>query len=268
MALVKCRECGNEVSTTAAACPNCGAAVKKKAGGCAGTALAVLVGVIVLVAVSRSCSSEPGPPTNVPGPAAASVTPEHRKAEVLNHVQVLSQAMKDMKVEAAGTSMDAMVIVIETFNAGATAIRDASTLELSADDRAKVIALRAGLVGRQLQTFPLMRKQIGPIMGRDLWEADVTAETFGARYATAQFVGGTFAAHHNIAVAEDKIYPLLMRLRFKRAQYKWIPSEEQYTYYKVDSPADGALAVVDAKGNATIVDDSKFRAVKRKADGT
>ena len=30
MALKKCRECGNEISTKAAACPNCGAPGKKQ----------------------------------------------------------------------------------------------------------------------------------------------------------------------------------------------------------------------------------------------
>ena len=30
MAMIKCSECGNEVSTTADSCPHCGAKVKKK----------------------------------------------------------------------------------------------------------------------------------------------------------------------------------------------------------------------------------------------
>ena len=30
MAMIKCSECGNEVSTTADSCPHCGANVKKK----------------------------------------------------------------------------------------------------------------------------------------------------------------------------------------------------------------------------------------------
>ena len=32
MALKKCKECGNEVSTKAASCPKCGAVLKKKTG--------------------------------------------------------------------------------------------------------------------------------------------------------------------------------------------------------------------------------------------
>ena len=52
MALKKCKECGNQVSTRADKCPNCGAPVKKKRQqikvGCLGTIIVlVLVGVIV-----------------------------------------------------------------------------------------------------------------------------------------------------------------------------------------------------------------------------
>ncbi len=43
MALVKCKECGNEMSTTAAACPKCGAKRKKPVG---------IVGVVVVAALA------------------------------------------------------------------------------------------------------------------------------------------------------------------------------------------------------------------------
>jgi hypothetical protein len=50
MALIKCKECGHEVSTQAVSCPNCGTVIKKKTG-CltylgAGFALIVGLGVI------------------------------------------------------------------------------------------------------------------------------------------------------------------------------------------------------------------------------
>src|SRR5262245_45797076 len=49
MALIKCKECGNEVSTKAETCPKCGARVARKPLGC-GSA----IGVIVLAAVILS----------------------------------------------------------------------------------------------------------------------------------------------------------------------------------------------------------------------
>lgn len=50
MALVKCRECGREISSDAKSCPNCGAKPKNKAAtGCAGV-LALFVFIIVIAA--------------------------------------------------------------------------------------------------------------------------------------------------------------------------------------------------------------------------
>lgn len=47
MALIKCKECGNEVSSKAEACPKCGAKVARKPVGCA-SGLVILVMLVVL----------------------------------------------------------------------------------------------------------------------------------------------------------------------------------------------------------------------------
>jgi hypothetical protein len=57
MALIKCKECGTEVSSKAVACPKCGAQVAKKSIGC-GTIIVVLVlGLIIIAAFSSIFSS-------------------------------------------------------------------------------------------------------------------------------------------------------------------------------------------------------------------
>ena len=48
MALIKCRECGKEVSTSAQNCPNCGAPVKKPGIGCGG-AILILFAVFFII---------------------------------------------------------------------------------------------------------------------------------------------------------------------------------------------------------------------------
>lgn len=47
MALIKCKECGNEVSTTAPTCQKCGAQVARKPIGC-GSAIVIVVVLLVL----------------------------------------------------------------------------------------------------------------------------------------------------------------------------------------------------------------------------
>jgi len=53
MALVKCKECGNEVSTTAKTCPKCGAKVGPKHYGCGALIVAFIVVVIMVKCISN-----------------------------------------------------------------------------------------------------------------------------------------------------------------------------------------------------------------------
>lgn len=74
MALKKCRECGNQVSTTASACPSCGAKVKKNVG-CGG-----LIAVFILcVAVVKCVSFAFNPPAKRSATIEAGISEETRK---------------------------------------------------------------------------------------------------------------------------------------------------------------------------------------------
>jgi hypothetical protein len=77
MALTKCHECGQDVSTQAKACPTCGAPVKKPSGARRGLFLLAVLGVLSLIGLTtrdRSTSDLPsGPPAQAP--AATSSTP-------------------------------------------------------------------------------------------------------------------------------------------------------------------------------------------------
>lgn len=54
MALIKCKECGEEVSNKAASCPKCGAPIKslRKGFGC-GTIVLVIIGLVILSSIFR-----------------------------------------------------------------------------------------------------------------------------------------------------------------------------------------------------------------------
>lgn len=73
MALIKCKECGTEVSSKAESCPKCGAKVKAKGMGC-GTLIALVffIGIIALAhspsknTGSSSISSSSSPPSPDP----------------------------------------------------------------------------------------------------------------------------------------------------------------------------------------------------------
>jgi hypothetical protein len=57
MALIKCKECGNEVSTKAEACPKCGAKLKQKAG--CGTILGVAILAVIIIGAFGSIFDSP-----------------------------------------------------------------------------------------------------------------------------------------------------------------------------------------------------------------
>jgi hypothetical protein len=75
MALVKCKECGTEISSKAATCPKCGVTVKRRTG----CFTATLAGVLALggVAVVAGLFVDPEP-KSVEAPAEQ--TPEEKKA--------------------------------------------------------------------------------------------------------------------------------------------------------------------------------------------
>lgn len=74
MALIKCKECGNEVSTTAKACPKCGAKVKKPTS----TLTWVFVAVLSLGMLNAVMTETPA--TQAEKAALASETPEQKSA--------------------------------------------------------------------------------------------------------------------------------------------------------------------------------------------
>lgn len=76
MALIKCKECGKDVSNQAEKCPNCGAVVKKKTG-CLTQLFAVFVFGFILLIIYGACSGEVAPvPTKKDTITVSAVAPE------------------------------------------------------------------------------------------------------------------------------------------------------------------------------------------------
>jgi Domain of unknown function (DUF4352) len=78
MALIKCRECGREISSKSATCPGCGAPVKAKSSCFAGGCLAVVavIGIFVLIGMLSNLSKKSSSTGSFAG---ASATPAQYK---------------------------------------------------------------------------------------------------------------------------------------------------------------------------------------------
>jgi hypothetical protein len=87
----------------------------------------------------------------------------------------------------------------------------------------------------QKQELPSMRKEFSDEISQKLWEHNVDVKCFGKNNTTIEFIGGLFANNKNIKDSQEKISETLNVLKFKRANYKWIKHDDEYTYYDLDN---------------------------------
>lgn len=105
----------------------------------------------------------------------------------------------------------------------------------------KGIFIQKNLPVIQKRDFPTLRREYARIVGEQLWRDNVKVEAKGNRGTTIVMIGGFFASNANIEDAQKEVHELLMKLRFKRSEYKWIPSASEYVYYKIESRDDGDI---------------------------
>jgi hypothetical protein len=126
MALKTCRECGTRVSTKAAACPSCGAPVKKAKTISTGLGfLIMLVALIVFVTLSSSRSSlvRPERESHFSGTASSGVEARQPGADngsAIPSATILSSALVDF-VDDKGNKTQK--VVVRWKNSGMTPIR-------------------------------------------------------------------------------------------------------------------------------------------------
>lgn len=93
MAMVKCKECGNQVSTKAKACPTCGAAQPKRTSVLTWVA-AGLIGLIVIVSIATKEDPVSAPAPKA-APTAADVKADRQWAAVAAAQLTVQKGLKD-----------------------------------------------------------------------------------------------------------------------------------------------------------------------------
>jgi hypothetical protein len=106
MALMKCKECGHDVSTQAKVCPTCGAQIKKPSGTGLALFLLVVIGVLALIGLAtrdRSVSDQqtvPAPQRPSPSPTPdpfTTMTPTEHVAEIKKALEAWTPHKDPMK---------------------------------------------------------------------------------------------------------------------------------------------------------------------------
>ena len=137
-------------------------------------------------------------------------------------------------------STDAVKNEVIVFGAWAQIINN-GLASMSPENKSLADKLKSKVVALQVKEFPLMRKEIAKEMSTTLWEHNIEVKCFGKGNTTLDFIGGTYASNKNIKDTQIALSDVTKMYRFKRTQFRWIPSEEKYTYYEIDSPNDSEL---------------------------
>lgn len=94
MAIVKCKECGSDVSSKALTCPKCGVTLRKKWSGCATVTGAVLIGMMLLAVIGLFSQDYPTSTSGTTSTAASKPAAEDGSTEKSTRAQTLMLLVK------------------------------------------------------------------------------------------------------------------------------------------------------------------------------
>ena len=99
--------------------------------------------------------------------------------------------------------------------------------------------LETKLISTQKKLFPILRTEYCKIINDQLRIDDYKVK---CNWTTITVIHHSFALNKNISEFHSAVVIMLERLRFKRANYKWVDSSyTEYTYYTMDTPSDWTI---------------------------
>ena len=140
-------------------------------------------------------------------------------------------------------SVDALTLEVALFGAWAQMV---SEYQQDADPEVKTMADQLEQKASQLQVkeFPLMRKHYAEVLAKKLWEENIDIVSLGNTNKTIEFTGAVFANNKYIGQTQTGLKETLQLFRFTRANYKWYKYDSDYTYYEIESQADGEVVAI------------------------
>ena len=261
MALKKCPECKQQVSSDAKTCPHCG---KKLEGlGCGAFIICVILGLLIASASQSGPSTSPqkqASPSPIPTTSSPNVaTPSQKTISTSNsstndsakeakdsYLERLTKEQKGLETFTVKDYLkvkESILLAVGLFNEYAKMIEEGKRYSLDGNNRALWQNFRKRVSAVQQQSFPKLREAYGRPSGQALWEQDITAKATGNGFKTIVFVGAVFAANRNIKTANDAISSTLQQLRFGDVQYKWIEHADHFVHSKLDPISDGEFVV-------------------------
>lgn len=93
----------------------------------------------------------------------------------------------------------------------------------------------------QQKELPLIRKDYIEIVRQKLWEENIKVSGSGRGTTTINLSGGTFFSNKNKSEVQNTLSDILTNFRFKQSTYRAYESQDEYTYYTMETPKDSEL---------------------------
>ena len=128
-------------------------------------------------------------------------------------------------------------------NQWAVLIEEAAALDLTPDQRRRVLDFRREVIAGQQRFFPALRSHYGPAMQQKVAKHNVAVFTSDTDHTTIDFVGGMFGSVGYQRGFTEMMWPILRQLRFKKIQYREYRSQDTVASWNILSPEDGVLVI-------------------------
>ena len=132
---------------------------------------------------------------------------------------------------------------LAVINQWAVLIQEAAALNLTPDQRRRVLEFRREVIAGQQRFFPALRSQYGPAMQQKVAKHNVAVSTSDTDHTTIDFVGGMFGSVGYQRGFTEMMWPILRQLRFKKIQYREYRSQDTFASWNILSPEDEVLVV-------------------------
>ena len=132
---------------------------------------------------------------------------------------------------------------LAVINQWAVLIQEAAALDLTPDQRRRVLEFRREVIAGQQRFFPALRSHYGPAMQQKVAKHNVAVSTSDTDHTTIDFVGGMFGSVGYQRGFTEMMWPILRQLRFKKIQFREYRSQETFASWNIQSPEDDVLVV-------------------------
>src|SRR4051812_30472699 len=143
---------------------------------------------------------------------------------------------------------------LAVINQWAVLIHEAAALDLTPEQRRRVLDFRREVIVGQKRFFPALRSHYGPAMQQKVARHNVAVSTSDTDHTTIDFVGSMFGSVGYQRGFTEMMWPILRQLRFKTIQYREYRSQATFAAWNILSPEDEVLVVWerDAAGYRTV----------------